>query len=145
MTLIKKIRLSLGALFLYYTIFGVVLLLLPSSQFPLIGLESSAAAWPLRLAAVMVGAFGVGILLPMQSPLKHWGMTALITAGQIIMPVTTVLLIAAGDLPARVGMPMACVDLLFLVPALIAVKGTIDLHAAHQATVQSFQKESDKS
>lgn len=145
MTVIKKIRLSLSALFLYYTIFGVALLLLPSSQFPLIGLESSAAAWPLRLTAVMVGAFGVGILLPIQSPLKHWVITALITAGQIVMPVTTVLLIAAGDLPARVGIPMAFVDLLFLIPALLAIKGTIDLHAAHQATVPSFEKERDTS
>jgi peroxiredoxin len=134
MTQIKKIRLSLGALFLYYALFGVALLFLPSSQFPLIGLDSTTAAWPLRLAAVMVCAFGVGILLPMQSPLKHWGITALITAGQLVMPLSTVLLIKAGDLPARVGVPMASVDLLFLFAALLAVKWTIDLHASSQLT-----------
>lgn len=130
----RKIRQSLGWLIGYYELFAILLLLLPPSQFPLIGLESTAAAWPLRLSAIMLGALGLGLFFPLVNPLRHWAITALIAFGQVVMPTVTVLLISIGDLPAHVGAPMALVDLLFLVPAVCALVWSVDLHALETAS-----------
>lgn len=141
----QKIRKALMWLIAYYELFAILLVLLPSSLFPLIGLESTAAAWPLRLSAIMLGGLGLGLLFPFQDPLRHWGITGLITFGQIAMPMGTLLLLPLGDLPAHVGVPMALIDLLFLVPAVLALAWTVDLHALEEASGTALQTTSELS
>jgi peroxiredoxin len=124
-----KIRTALISVMLYYEIFALGLLLLPADLFPLIGLLPTTAIWPLRLAAIMVGVSGLGLIFPLRDPLRHWAITALIASGQIALPVASIMLVLWGDLPAPVGVPMALVDCLFFVPSILALIWTIDLHA----------------
>lgn len=128
----NRLRTALLSLIAYYELFAILLIVLPPSSFPLIGLEPTAAAWPLRLAAIMVGAMGMGLFFPLQAPQRHWSLTVLIAFGQLVMPICTLCLIQFGDLPAEVGLPMALVDLFFLAPAVLALKWTIDLYAQRQ-------------
>ncbi len=125
----NRIRAALISVLLYYEIFAVGLILLTADLFPLIGLPPSTAAWPLRLAAVMVGVSGMGLILPLRDPIRHWGITALIASGQIALPIATIILVLWGDLPPHVGVPMALVDCLFFVPSILALIWTIDLYA----------------
>lgn len=120
----QQIRTALISIIAYYELFAVLLIFLPPSSFPLIGLEPTSAAWPLRLSALMIGAMGLGLFFPLYAPYRHWAVTALIAFGQIALPTGTLLLMWFGDLPVRVGLPMALVDLVFLVPAVLALVWT---------------------
>ena len=100
----------------YNLVWGAVVVLAPRMFFEVAGMEPPRYLSIWQCVGMIVGVYGVGYLVAVRDPLRHWPITLVGLLGKLFGPIGFLLAAGRGELPWVFGWTLLTNDLLWWVP-----------------------------
>ena len=105
------IRLALIAIFFYYSLSAVFLIVWPNLAFDLLGIVRSNHPWLVQLCGILTGLFGFIFLVAAKNAIEFRSIVLIGLLAQLVVPIAVTYWMSTGVLPKAVFWPFVAGDL----------------------------------
>lgn len=113
---------TLKAAALYNIVWGAWVVLLPTSFFELVGMESPLHVMIWQGMGMVIGVYGLGYYWAAQDPIRHWPIVAVGFLGKIFGPLGFVMNYVQGAVPFGFFYTLITNDFIWWVPFFLILK-----------------------